>query len=65
MSTSGYGVYHDLISSLSSNIVFRVFGKRYREVIREWEASILSGGSNTKRFVLYDIVQMSLPHSTY
>lgn len=29
----------------------RVFGKRYREVIREWEASIFSGGSNTKRSV--------------
>ncbi|KAF8592048.1 hypothetical protein K439DRAFT_1626547 [Ramaria rubella] len=26
-----------------------VFGKRYREVVRGWEASVLSGGSNNKR----------------
>ncbi|KAF8527960.1 hypothetical protein BU17DRAFT_81193 [Hysterangium stoloniferum] len=26
-----------------------VFGKRYREVVRGWEASLLSGGSNNKR----------------
>lgn len=29
-----------------------MFGKRYREVIRGWEASVVSGGSNNKRYVV-------------
>jgi hypothetical protein len=30
----------------------RVFGKRYREVVRGWEASVRSGGTNDRRCVL-------------
>ena len=29
----------------------RVFGKRYREVIRGWEASLRAGGVNDRRWV--------------
>jgi predicted RNase H-like nuclease len=31
---------------------FRVFGKRYREVIRGWEASVREGGTNDRRCAL-------------
>ena len=27
----------------------RVFGKRYREVVRGWEASVRAGGTNDRR----------------
>jgi len=30
-----------------------VFGKRYRQVIRGWEASIREGGTNDRRYVLF------------
>ena len=36
-----------------SHVLLRVFGKRYRDVVRGWEASVLSGGSNDKRRVTY------------
>lgn len=29
----------------------RVFGKRYREIVRGWEASVRGGGTNDRRFV--------------
>lgn len=28
----------------------RVFAKRYREVVRGWEASVRGGGSNVRRY---------------
>lgn len=31
--------------------VNRVFGKRYREVVRGWEASVRAGGTNDRRYV--------------
>jgi hypothetical protein len=31
--------------------MYRVFGKRYREVIRGWEVSVRSGGTNDRRLV--------------
>jgi len=34
---------------LSALLSFRVFGKRYRQVIRGWEASIRAGGTNDRR----------------
>ena len=32
-------------------IPFRVFGKRYRAVMRGWEASVRAGGTNDRRYV--------------
>lgn len=34
-----------------------VFGKRYRAVIRGWEASVRSGGTNDRRYVLFCCVR--------
>ncbi len=31
----------------------RVFGRRYREVVRGWETSISAGGTNDRRYVAH------------
>lgn len=40
----------------------RVFGKRYREVIRGWEASLRAGGVNDRRWVFLTSI-LSLNYS--
>lgn len=54
MSTSGFGECSRKTSptSRSLSLLYRVFGKRYREVIRGWESSMREGGSNDKRSVV-------------
>jgi hypothetical protein len=37
---------------------FRVFGKRYREVVRGWEASVRGGGSNVRRYLPSSLMAM-------
>lgn len=39
------------IANLTYYWLDRVFGKRYREVVRGWEASMKKGGSNDRRSV--------------
>jgi hypothetical protein len=38
----------------------RVFGKRYREVVRGWEASVRGGGANDRRYVLLSLPSVRL-----
>lgn len=47
-------------TSRSLLLLYRVFGKRYREVIRGWESSMREGGPNDKRSVVIHYLESYL-----
>jgi len=51
MSIFGSGESSHDVMPLMTHVTVRVFGKRYREVVRGWEASVRAGGTNDRRYV--------------
>jgi hypothetical protein len=45
-------VYLIMFGTKLTSVIIRVFGKRYREVVRGWEVSVVVGGTNDRRYVI-------------